>query len=43
MTGDSCMFKSIDTSQNGGFDAITFGNNKKGKVKGLVKLISQMT
>ena len=33
MTGDSCMFKSIDTSQNGGFDAITFGNNKKGKVK----------
>jgi hypothetical protein len=33
MIEDSCMFKSIDISQNGGFDAITFGNNKKGKVK----------
>jgi hypothetical protein len=32
------MFKSIDTSQNDGFDAITFGNNKKGKVKGLGKI-----
>jgi hypothetical protein len=32
------MFKSIDTSQNGGFDAITFGNNKRGKVKGLGKI-----
>jgi hypothetical protein len=32
------MFKSIDTSQNGGFDAITFGNNKKDKVKGLDKI-----
>jgi hypothetical protein len=32
------MFKSIDTSQNGGSDAITFGNNKKGKVKGLGKI-----
>jgi hypothetical protein len=32
------MFKSIDTSQNGGFDVITFGNNKKGKVKGLGKI-----
>jgi hypothetical protein len=32
------MLKSIDTSQNGGFDAITFGNNKKGKVKGLGKI-----
>jgi hypothetical protein len=38
MTGDSCMFKSIDTSQNGAFDVITFGNNKKGKVKGLGKI-----
>jgi hypothetical protein len=38
MTGDSCMFKLIDTSQNGGFDAITFGNNNKGKVKGLGKI-----
>jgi hypothetical protein len=38
MTGDSCMFRSIDTSQSGGFDAITFGNNKKGKVKGLGKI-----
>jgi hypothetical protein len=37
------MFKSIDASQNGGFDAITFGSKKKGKVKGLVKLESQMT
>jgi hypothetical protein len=38
MTGDSYMFKLIDTSQNDGFDAITFGNNKKGKVKGLDKI-----
>jgi hypothetical protein len=38
MTGDSCMFKLIDTSQNGGFDAITFGNNKKDKVKGIGKI-----
>jgi len=37
------MFKSIDTSQNGGLDSITFRNNKKGKVRGMVKLISQMT
>jgi len=34
MTKESCMFKSIDTNQNGGFDSITFGNNKKSKVKG---------
>jgi hypothetical protein len=32
------MFKLIDTSQNGGFDAITFGNNKKDKVKGHGKI-----
>ena len=32
------MFKSIDTNQNGGFDSITFGNNKKCKVKGLGKI-----
>ena len=32
------MFKSIDTNQNGGFDSITFGNNKKDKVKGLGKI-----
>jgi hypothetical protein len=38
MTGDSCIFKSIDTNQNGVFDAITFGNNNKGKVKGLGKI-----
>jgi hypothetical protein len=38
MTGDSCIFKSIDTSQNGSFDAITFSNNKRGKVKGLGKI-----
>ena len=38
MAGESCMFKSIDTNQNGGFDSITFGNNKKGKVKGLGKI-----
>jgi hypothetical protein len=32
------MFKSTDTSDNGGFDSITFGNNKKeGKVKGFGK------
>ena len=32
------MFKSIDMNDNGGFDSITFGNNKKGKVKGLGKV-----
>jgi len=37
------MFKSIDTNQNSGFDSITFGNNKKGKVKGLGKLLYQKT
>jgi hypothetical protein len=32
------MFKSIDTRQNCGFDAITFGNNKRGMIKGLGKI-----
>jgi len=38
MTRESFMFKSIDTNKNGGFDSITFSNNKKGKVKGLGKI-----
>ena len=38
MTGESSMFKSIDMNDNGGFDSITFGNNKKGKVEGLGKI-----
>lgn len=32
------MFNSLDTSDNGGFNSITFGDNKRGKVKGLGKI-----
>jgi hypothetical protein len=42
MTGDSRMFNSINPSGNG-YDSITFEDNSKGKVKGLVKLLYQMT
>jgi hypothetical protein len=38
MTGDARMFNSINTSGNDGFDSITFGDNGKGKVKGLGKI-----
>jgi len=32
------MFGSLNTSANSGYDAITFGDNKKGKVRGLGKI-----
>ena len=38
MTGDSRMFNSINESKSNGIDSITFGDNGKGKVKGLGKL-----
>jgi hypothetical protein len=38
MTGISRMFDSINDN-NSGVDSITFGNNKKGKVVGLGKII----
>ena len=37
MTGESRMFNSIDTSGND-IESITFGDNGKGKVKGLGKI-----
>ena len=43
MTGDSRMFNSINTSGNNEFDSITFGDNGKGKVKGLGKIAIPMT
>ena len=39
MTGDTRMFNSINTNDNYDYDSITFGNNGKGKVKGLGKII----
>ena len=38
MTGDARMFNSINTNGNDGYDSITFGDNGKGKVKGLGKI-----
>ena len=38
MTSDARMFNSINSSGNYGFDSITFGDNGKGKVKGLGKI-----
>ena len=39
MTGDGRMFDSIQASNDGDeFDDITFGDNGKGKVKGLGKI-----
>jgi hypothetical protein len=32
------MFNSINTSDSNGVDTITFGDNSKGKVKGLGKI-----
>ena len=39
MTGDARMFNSINTNVNDGYDSITFGDNGKGKVKGLGKIV----
>jgi hypothetical protein len=38
MTGDSKMFNSININESNGIDSITFGDNGKGKVKGLGKI-----
>jgi hypothetical protein len=38
MTGEASMFNSINTKSNDEFDDITFGDNGKGKVKGLGKI-----
>ena len=38
MTGDSRIFNSINTNDSNGVDSITFGDNGKGKVKGLGKI-----
>ena len=38
MTGDARMFNSINTNGNDGYDSIIFGDNGKGKVKGLSKI-----
>ena len=38
MTGESSMFKEINASGKQEFDSITFGDNGKGKVKGLGKI-----
>ena len=38
MTGDARMFNSINSNENDGYDSITFGDNGKGKVKGLGKI-----
>jgi hypothetical protein len=37
MTGDSRIFNSINTNESNGVDSITFGDNAKGKIKGLGK------
>jgi hypothetical protein len=38
MTGNARMFNSINTNDSNGYDGITFGDNGKGKVKGLGKI-----
>ena len=38
ITGDSRMFSSINENENNGIDSIIFGDNGKGKVKGLDKI-----
>ena len=35
MTGDLRMFNSINENKSNGIDSITFGDNGKGKVKGV--------
>ena len=38
MTGDLRMFNSINSNDDNGIDSITFGDNGKGKIKGLGKI-----
>ena len=38
MTGDARMFNLIQSNDDNGVDSITFGDNGKGKVKGLGKI-----
>jgi hypothetical protein len=38
MTGDSRMFNSINENDGNGINSTTFGDNGKGKVKGLGKI-----
>ena len=38
MTGDLRMFNSINENRSNGIDSNTFGDNGKGKVKGLGKI-----
>jgi hypothetical protein len=38
MTGDVRIFNSINTNDSNGYDSITFGDNGKGKVKGVGKV-----
>ena len=38
MTDDSRMFNSINANDSNGIDSITFGDNGKGKVKGIGKI-----
>jgi hypothetical protein len=38
MTGDVRMFNSINTNDSNGYDSIIFGDNGKGKIKGLGKI-----
>ena len=38
MTGDARMLNSINTNGNDDYDSITFGDNGRGKVKGLSKI-----
>ena len=38
MISDATMFNSINTNGNDGYNSITFGDNGKGKVKGLGKI-----
>jgi hypothetical protein len=39
MIGDARMFNSININNSNGYDSITFGDNGKGKVKGLGKIV----
>jgi hypothetical protein len=38
MTDDARMFNSINTNDSNSYDSITFGDNGKGKVKGIGKI-----
>jgi hypothetical protein len=42
MTSDSRMFNSIKLNDGDGVQIIIFGDNRKDKVKGLVKLLYRM-